>query len=69
MSEDRPLERERARRGLGARSPEGATSPATPKGRLQHLGNPGAEGKGGGKKARAPRAARARRRSVRDNPD
>jgi hypothetical protein len=67
MPEQRPIERERAKRGLGARSPEGETTPANPKGRLKHIGNPGTQG-GGAKKSRAPRAERARRRTTRDNP-
>lgn len=68
MSEDRPIERGRAKRGLGARSPQGETTRATPEGRLGHLGNPGAEGRGGSKKARGPRAENAKRRTARDNP-
>ena len=68
MPERRPVERERARRGLGARSPEGETTPATPRGRLKHIGNPAARGLGARKSARAPRAEHARRRTKRDNP-
>lgn len=69
MSGDRPVERVRARRGLGARSPEGETTPAGRRGRLKHLGNPAAEGGRGGRSARAPRAEHARRRTRRDNPE
>jgi len=68
MPEHRPVERERAKRGLGARSPEGETTPANPKGRLKHIGNPGAQGGGARKSARAPRAEHARRRTRKDNP-
>jgi hypothetical protein len=68
MPEQRPVERERAKRGLGARSPEGETTPANPKGRLKHIGNPGAEGSRSRKSSRAPRAEHARRRTKRDNP-
>ena len=34
MSEDRPMEAKRARRGLGARSSEGVTTRAKPRGRM-----------------------------------
>jgi hypothetical protein len=64
----RPVERERAKRGLGSRSPEGETTRATPEGRLKHIGNPGAPGGGAPRTGRAPRAEHARRRTRRDNP-
>ena len=58
MSEDRPIERNRARRGLGARGRHGhTTTPAERQGRLKDLGHPG-----GG-------SGRARRRTVRDHPE
>jgi hypothetical protein len=70
MSEDRPIERLRARRGLGARGGEGETTPANRKGRLKNLGNPGAgRGRSSGRSATSPRAEHARRRTLRDNPE
>ena len=74
MAHDSPLERKRARRGLGARSPEGDTTPAKPHGRM--TGAPGgsrntqaagekAETRG---RARIARGGQARRRTVQDNP-
>ena len=74
MSEDRPMEAKRARRGLGARSSEGVTTRAKPRGRMTgapggsrntQAAGPGIRPKG---RARAPRAEQARRRTTRDNP-
>jgi hypothetical protein len=70
----RPIERKRARRGLGARSESGDIARAKPRGRM-----PGAPGGSRKTEAAAPPAApkgrppaargeQARRRSVRDNP-
>ena len=75
MSRNRPTEDKRARRGLGARSPEGETVSAKPQGRMK--GAPGGsrntqaagsepEAKG---RARIARAGQARRRTVQDNPE
>lgn len=75
MSEDRPEERKRARKGLGARSPEGETTKANPKGRLTEIpgGTPSPHGAGSDfqnpRRARQPRARQAKRRTVRDNPE
>lgn len=74
MTNDRPLERKRARRGLGARSAKGETTPANPRGRMK--GAPGGsrntqaagappDAQGG--KPRAPRGQQGHRRTVRDN--
>ena len=74
MSEDRPMEMKRARRGLGARSAEGKTAKAEPRGRMSgapggsrntQAAGPEIRPKG---RARAPRAEQARRRTTRDNP-
>lgn len=70
MRGERPVERERAGRGLGARDRRGQTTTADPRGRLRHKGNPAAQGiEKGARKARGPAADRARRRTVRDNPE
>jgi len=74
MAESRPMEDKRARRGLGARSAEGKTTPAKPRGRM--TGAPGgsrntqAAGSGSTEKGqpRRSRAAQSKRRTVRDNP-
>ena len=69
MPEHRPLERVRAKKGLGARSQEGRTTPADWRGRLKNVGNPETPGGGrGGRSAGAPRAEHARRRTRKDNP-
>lgn len=74
MTQDRPEERKRGRRGLGARTPEGETIRAEPRGRMTNA-------PGGSHVTRAPepppvprgrpqssRAEKARRRTLRDNP-
>ena len=69
MPEHRPLERVRAKKGLGARSSEGKTIPADWRGRYKNIGNPEAPAGRGGRSAGAPRAEHARRRTRRDNPE
>ena len=75
MAKDRPLERKRASRGLGARSADGETTPAKPRGRMKgapggsrntHAAGPQPDAQGG--RPRAPRGQQARRRTLRDNP-
>jgi hypothetical protein len=74
MSEDRPMEAKRARRGLGARSSEGVTTRAKPRGRMTGAPGGSRNTQAAGPelrtrgRAHAPRAQQARRRSVRDNP-
>lgn len=74
MARSRPLEDKRARRGLGARSAQGETTPAAPRGRMTGApggsrqtmaGKPGEAPKGN---PHASKAERAQRRTVRDNP-
>jgi hypothetical protein len=75
MAIPRPTEDKRARRGLGARTADGKTTPAKPRGRMK--GAPGgsrmteAAGPGPRPKVRPhqARVAQARRRTVRDNPE
>ena len=75
MTQNRPLERKRARRGLGARSAEGEITPAKPRGRMKgapggsrntQAAGPQPDAQGG--RPRSSRAQQARRRTVRDNP-
>jgi len=73
MSEDRPMERKRARRGLGARSVEGENVSAEPRGRMRPsrsrnspTAGPEPQPKG---RAKIARRGQARRRTVRDNPE
>jgi hypothetical protein len=76
MPQDRPMEVKRARRGLGARTPEGTSFPAKPKSRIPRA----VRGTRRRKRVLArplvargrPRGARvehARHRTVRDNPE
>lgn len=74
MAQKRPMEEKRARRGLGARSSEGETETAKPRGRMKgapggsrntQAAGPAPDRKGQPKPARA---AQAKRRTVRDNP-
>ena len=75
MSEDRPMEMKRARRGLSARSWESVTTRAKPRGRRSGApgGSRNTQAAGPPRRARgrahSPRAAQARRRSTRNNPD
>jgi hypothetical protein len=66
-SRERP-EAARRKSGLGERTPEGETIKATPRGRHPRPGNPARPAGRVGSKAAAPRAARAKRRTTRDNP-
>lgn len=75
MNPNRPMEDKRARRGLGARSPEGETTPAKPRGRMKgapggsrntQAAGPEPQPKG---RARIARGGQARRRTVQDNPE
>lgn len=59
MAHDRPLERKRAARGLGARSAEGETARADPRGRMP-------EAPGGSLSDKPPREAPTRRRTSRN---
>ena len=59
MAHDRPFERKRAQRGLGARSPEGDTTPADPHGRMT-------DAPGGSLNDKPPREAPTRRRTSRN---
>jgi len=74
MTDERPMERKRARKGLGARSPEGETTRATPEGRMSEAPRGSFSPHDAGSEVRAtgqprkPRAQQARRRTVRDNP-
>jgi hypothetical protein len=74
MSEDRPMEIRRAKRGLGARTPEGESFPATPKSRVRKAVR-GARRRRPGRplelkgRPRGPRAVQARRRTLNDNPE
>jgi len=74
MSEDRPMEIRRAKRGLGARSPEGKSFPATPKSRNGKAAR-GARRRRAGRplelkgRPHGPRAEQARRRTLQDNPE
>ena len=74
MTSRRPMEEKRARKGLGARSPEGETTKATPEGRRTELpsGTPSPHDAGSDYRPkgqpRKPRAEQARRRTVQDNP-
>jgi hypothetical protein len=67
----RRKEAARRKAGLGERTPEGETIKATPEGRQPNDNPNRSSGPRGrvGPKARQPRAARARRRTVRDNPE
>lgn len=74
MPRNRPTEDKRARRGLGARSAEGESTTAKPRGRMK--GAPGGsrntqaagtEPKTRGR-TRMARGSQAKRRTVRDNP-
>lgn len=74
MTQDRPLERKRARRGLGARSADGNTTPAKPRGRMKgapggsrHTQAAGSPPDAQGGRPRASRGQQGRRRTVRDN--
>ena len=74
MTDERPMERKRARKGLGARSPEGETTKATPEGRMTEAPSFGSPHDAGSDfqvqgRPRQPRARQAKRRTVRDNPD
>jgi hypothetical protein len=74
MPQDRPMEIKRAKRGLGARTPEGENFPAKPKSRIpkavrgtrRHRPGRPLEPKG---KPHGPRAEQARRRTKQDNPE
>ena len=74
MSQDRPEERKRGRRGLGARTTSGETIKAEPRGRMTRAPGGSHVTRAAGAppdprgEPRAPRAAQARRRTVRDNP-
>jgi hypothetical protein len=75
MSEDRPLERKRVRRGLDARSAGGENVAAEPQGRMRGAPGrsrnspaPGPEPQPRGR-ARLARKGQAQRRTARDNPD
>jgi hypothetical protein len=74
MTSRRPTEEDRARKGLGARSPEGETTRANPQGRRTELpgGAPSPHGAGSDYRVkgepRKPRAEQARRRTAQDNP-
>jgi hypothetical protein len=73
MTDERPMERKRARKGLGARSPEGESTKATPEGRMTEVPRGRLSPHDAGSDYRVqgrPRQARARqakRRTVRDN--
>jgi hypothetical protein len=75
MTDERPMERKRARKGLGARSPEGETTKATPKGRMTEVPRGSFSPHDAASdyqvqgRPREPRARQAKRRTVRDNPD
>ena len=75
MTNRRPMEDKRAQKGLGARSPQGETTRADPRGRMTDSAS-FAEAEGEGSelpvifgKTREPRARQAKRRTVRDNPE
>jgi hypothetical protein len=74
MTSRRPIEEHRARKGLGARSPEGETTKATPEGRMIEVPRGSFSPHDAGSvshatgRPRKPRAEQARRRTVQDNP-
>ena len=75
MPQDRPMEVKRAKRGLGARSPEGKSFPAKPKSRIPTAVRGARPRRKAGRPIQAagrphgPRAEQARRRTRQDNPD
>ena len=75
MPQDRPMEIKRAKRGLGARTPQGDNFPAKPKSRIpkavrgtRRKLRPGRPVEAHGR-PHGPRAEQARRRTRQDNPE